>query len=226
MGEGDAEERLRRWESVVDRAIREAQERGEFDNLAGAGERLRLEENPFAGDRATGFRMLKNAEVLPEWMEREREMVAERATLDRLLGAAARESVVEGEAVEGNPGTAGAGDQPGARRIGPWAFVGWLVRRQWESGKGGQRDEGSSRHRERRGAEERLQARSRYLAAAKRLDGKIARYNEALPDNLRWKQRPRVSGERAAEAFDAATRPGDAMANPRPPDRGHRGGER
>lgn len=41
---------MERWESPVDRAIREAQERGEFDNLPGAGKPLRGLGNPEADD--------------------------------------------------------------------------------------------------------------------------------------------------------------------------------
>src|SRR6476620_10788051 len=38
------------WESPVDRAIREAQERGEFDNLPGAGKPLRNLGSPDVDD--------------------------------------------------------------------------------------------------------------------------------------------------------------------------------
>jgi hypothetical protein len=41
---------VERWESPVERAIREAQERGEFDNLPGAGKPLRSLGNPDADD--------------------------------------------------------------------------------------------------------------------------------------------------------------------------------
>jgi hypothetical protein len=36
-----------RWESVVDRQIREAQERGEFDNLPGAGKPIEGIDQPY-----------------------------------------------------------------------------------------------------------------------------------------------------------------------------------
>jgi hypothetical protein len=41
---------VERWESPVDRAIREAQERGEFDNLPGSGKPLRNLGSPDADD--------------------------------------------------------------------------------------------------------------------------------------------------------------------------------
>ena len=34
------------WESLIDKKIREAMERGEFDNLTGKGEPIDLSENP------------------------------------------------------------------------------------------------------------------------------------------------------------------------------------
>lgn len=38
---------MHRWESRVDRQIREAQERGEFDNLAGAGQPIEGLDQPY-----------------------------------------------------------------------------------------------------------------------------------------------------------------------------------
>lgn len=77
-----------RWESLVDRKIREAQEQGEFDNLPGKGQPLDLSENPFA-DPSLGpaFRMLKNAGVVPAFLQERREILeavdAARRHLDR-----------------------------------------------------------------------------------------------------------------------------------------------
>ena len=41
---------MENWESPVERAIREAQERGEFDNLPGAGKPLRNLGSPDVED--------------------------------------------------------------------------------------------------------------------------------------------------------------------------------
>src|SRR5439155_11046154 len=38
------------WEDLVERKIREAQERGDFDDLAGQGRPLRIDKNPYARD--------------------------------------------------------------------------------------------------------------------------------------------------------------------------------
>lgn len=77
-----------RWESLVDRKIREAQEQGEFDNLPGKGRPMDLSENPYA-DPSLGpaFRMLKNAGVVPSFLQERREILdavdAARHRLDR-----------------------------------------------------------------------------------------------------------------------------------------------
>src|SRR5262249_22060158 len=47
------------WESALDRILREARERGDFDNLPGTGQPLNLEEDPWAGEWALAYRVLK-----------------------------------------------------------------------------------------------------------------------------------------------------------------------
>lgn len=73
----------RQWESAVDKQIREAEERGEFDNLPGQGKPLHLED----WDREWGLahHVLKQAgETLP-WIALGNEIDAQRAKLDRML---------------------------------------------------------------------------------------------------------------------------------------------
>jgi DnaJ family protein C protein 28 len=57
------------WESWIDQQIREAQERGEFDNLPGRGKPLDLTSNPYAQDQEMAFKVLKDAGYAPEWIE-------------------------------------------------------------------------------------------------------------------------------------------------------------
>jgi DnaJ family protein C protein 28 len=78
------------WESVMDQIVREARERGVFDNLAGAGRPLPVDDNPFAGERDLAFRFIRQAgETLP-WIALGREIEAEREKLDADLAATAR----------------------------------------------------------------------------------------------------------------------------------------
>lgn len=73
------------WESVTERIIREAQERGEFDNLPGHGRPFAVDENPYAGDMALAFHLLKNAGVAPPWIETDKEVRRLRAQAETLL---------------------------------------------------------------------------------------------------------------------------------------------
>src|SRR5436853_7295670 len=71
---------MKRWESLVDRKIREAMEAGEFDNLAGAGQPIDLSENPFEDpDWRTAHRLLRNAGFAPSWIEERKDIDAELA---------------------------------------------------------------------------------------------------------------------------------------------------
>lgn len=59
----------RDWESWIDQQIREAQERGEFDDLPGKGRPLDLAANPYAQDQELAFKVLKDAGYAPDWIE-------------------------------------------------------------------------------------------------------------------------------------------------------------
>jgi DnaJ homolog subfamily C member 28 len=73
------------WEYGVERLIREAQERGEFDRLPGAGKPLQLEDDRWAGDWAMAYHVVRLAgETLP-WIALGREIEADRERLQGLL---------------------------------------------------------------------------------------------------------------------------------------------
>jgi hypothetical protein len=78
------------WESLAERLIREAQERGEFENLPLHGKPLPSRHNPFAGDRALAFELLSGAGVAPPWIESDKEARARLAERDRILQIARR----------------------------------------------------------------------------------------------------------------------------------------
>lgn len=72
------------YDSIADERIREAQARGDFDRLPGAGKPLPPEDDAgVPDDLKAGFRLLKNAGVLPEEMQVRKEVV----TLEDLLAA-------------------------------------------------------------------------------------------------------------------------------------------
>ncbi|RME42063.1 MAG: DUF1992 domain-containing protein [Chloroflexi bacterium] len=73
------------WESVVEKAIREAQERGEFDNLPGKGRPLRWGDEHVPPEWRMAAHILKNAGFAPAWIEDDKWIRAERKALRQLL---------------------------------------------------------------------------------------------------------------------------------------------
>ncbi len=69
----------------TERIIREAMERGEFDDLPAKGRPFVVEENPYAGEMALAFHILRNAGVAPPWIETDKEVRRLREAYDRIL---------------------------------------------------------------------------------------------------------------------------------------------
>ncbi len=69
---------MNRLESLAEKKLREAIERGEFDDLPGKGEPIDLKENPFEDpDLRTVHRLLRNAGFAPAWIEERKDIDAE-----------------------------------------------------------------------------------------------------------------------------------------------------
>jgi len=88
--DGEKREVVWNWGSHVDQMIREAQARGDFDNLPGLGKPLNLEDDVFAGDMASAYRIAKNANAAPLWVQLDREIGQDREALDAMLERSAR----------------------------------------------------------------------------------------------------------------------------------------
>jgi DnaJ family protein C protein 28 len=78
----------KRLESLTEKSIREAIEKGEFNNLPGKGKPLDLSENPFEDpDLRTVHRLLRNAGFAPAWIEERKDIEGQlelaRTTLTR-----------------------------------------------------------------------------------------------------------------------------------------------
>jgi hypothetical protein len=80
--------RLRARETLIERKIREAMADGSWDHLRFRGERLPLEDDGAAGDRAVGYRMLRSHGFAPGWIEADKEARRALAERDRLLVSA------------------------------------------------------------------------------------------------------------------------------------------
>jgi len=61
--------RGKHYHDYLDEQIRQAQERGEFDNLRGSGKPLKLDGNPYAGENAMGYGLLKSNGFAPAEIE-------------------------------------------------------------------------------------------------------------------------------------------------------------
>jgi hypothetical protein len=81
-------------ESLIDRKIREAQEAGAFDDLPHQGVPLPLVDDSAAGEWALAYRMLKNANFAPPWIEADKEVRALLARRDAVLARAPRASAI------------------------------------------------------------------------------------------------------------------------------------
>lgn len=65
------------WETIADRLIREAMERGEFDDLPGKGQPLDLEDDPLTDPTTWVARhILQNSGFTPDWVDDRREIHA------------------------------------------------------------------------------------------------------------------------------------------------------
>jgi hypothetical protein len=80
------------WESLADRLIREAQERGEWETGDWAGRRLPAQDGAYESPLAAGHAILRNAGVGPSWIETDKEARRLLAERDRFLGIAGRTS--------------------------------------------------------------------------------------------------------------------------------------
>ena len=78
------------WESLVERQIREAMERGDFTDLPYQGERLPIEDDSAAGEWAMAYHMLRSAGAAPPWIESDKEARRQLALLEALIERAPR----------------------------------------------------------------------------------------------------------------------------------------
>src|SRR5947209_4715200 len=75
------------WGRIVEEQIRDAQQKGEFDGLAGQGKPLVTndDETALEGDLKMAHHILKNADALPLWIEMNKEIAAQQAFCQKLL---------------------------------------------------------------------------------------------------------------------------------------------
>jgi len=75
----------RRFEDYIGEQIREAEARGEFDNLPGFGKPLHLDGDHFTGDKAMGYHLLKSNGYAPKEIELAKEIRGELTRIETKL---------------------------------------------------------------------------------------------------------------------------------------------
>jgi hypothetical protein len=188
--EGDQVRTIGNFDNWLEQSIREAQLRGEFDNLQGQGKPQDLTSDPNAGDWESGFRILKNNGLAPAWIEADKEIRAEQAALTDLAEQTAQFIAEHFEATLATP----------VERI-PTPTT-WRTRlgRLWAGNPSGRDDDGPLSLETLR--YERDRARREYLRRSEALNETIEGYNSSLPFDLLWRERRKTTPEQAAEAFD------------------------
>lgn len=75
------------WGRIVEEQIRDAQKNGEFDDLAGQGRPLDVDDELTAleGDLKMAHHILKNADALPFWIELDKEIRARQEYCKNIL---------------------------------------------------------------------------------------------------------------------------------------------
>ena len=73
------------FERIVEQRIRDAQRRGEFDNLDGSGKPLRLDdESNIPEDLRLAFKVLRNADMMPPEIELRKEILRTEDLLEQM----------------------------------------------------------------------------------------------------------------------------------------------
>ncbi len=84
--------RGRAYMNYIEEQIREAEERGVFENLPGFGKPLNLDDNFYAGDKAMGYHLLKSNGYAPSEIELVKEIRAERERAEAKTAKVVRRS--------------------------------------------------------------------------------------------------------------------------------------
>src|SRR3954470_979569 len=85
---------MRRWESLVERQIREALDDGRFEDLPHQGSPLPRIDDAAAGEWALAYRMLKDAGAAPPWIEADKAVRLLLERRERALSEADRTSAL------------------------------------------------------------------------------------------------------------------------------------
>ena len=190
---------IKDWDEWIEDEIQKAQQRGEMDNLPLQGKPIEIYRTDVNPEYDLAFSRLKNAGIMPAWMELEREIRQLTEELASFLDRSEAYLAEQRKALRRS--LAGEADEEPAKPSRPWWQVWWQVL-DWLRFP----PEEPARPTAPRSTGELLQLRdhlrAEYLARAAALDKKIVDYHNSLPRELTHLERLRMLPERAAKRFD------------------------
>lgn len=196
--DGDNIEDIDNFDDWIEKTLREAIARGEFDNLPRAGKPITIERNPFQPELDMAFSRMKNAGMAPAWIELDREIRRMHEALDRWLEAAAGRLAAEARRIEQGV------EAPQSTRIEtrPWHRRWWPFR--LFIADEGELDVVDPAVEWRRWRYERCIVREQYMERADQLDAKIVLFNNSIPRPLWHLEKARFRTEKATARLDRA----------------------
>lgn len=180
------------WDEWVRDQLNEANARGEFDNLPDRGKPIKIYRTDINPEYDLAFSRLKNAGVMPAWMELDRDVSRMRAEMDAFLSASAewlrRHRAMVGE------------------EVAPPSKVTWPAWQFWKTLLAWFRFDAAEPSIEPITIDalrdDRRRMKRQFLQRADELDKKIVNYHNALPRELAHLQRLRMLPDRASRMFE------------------------
>jgi hypothetical protein len=192
------------WDEYVQEQLEESIAKGEFENLPDKGKPIKIWRTELNPEYDLAFSRLKNAGVLPAWMELDAEVARLTQENEDFLERSRTFLLDQLELFrEQQEESAVRGDDRLDDHL-PWQLPRWNVWRRvaawWRLDPSRKDDPPPVSITDLVVQRERM--RSQYLDRAAALDKKIADYHNALPRELSHLQRLRMLPERAARLFD------------------------
>lgn len=188
---------IRSWDSWIEEAIQEAQERGDFDNLPHHGKPVKIVETPFAPDMSAALTTLKNAGYEPTWMELDRDITRLKDEMTSFLERSA--AYLQKRAIELEEAPVRAEPAAPERPLGLLARIMRFLNFAADIDLPAPRQSTSDDL-----VLIRSRMRDQYLERAAAVDKKVTEFHAALPRNLWHLERMRVTPESASRSFDTA----------------------
>jgi hypothetical protein len=185
------------WDEYVQEQIQEAIEHGEFEDLPEKGKPIKIWRTELNPEYDLAFSRLKNAGVLPAWMELDAEVARLTAELETFLDAS--RAYLERHLEELREAEAHAGDE--LPRPYPWWQFWRRIAESWRLDLN-EKEQAPVVASIGELIVHRNRMRDQYLDRAATLDKRIVEYHNTLPRELAHLQRLRMLPDRAARRFD------------------------